>query len=240
MEPCRCNVGLVFLLTVAVIVFARGDRPESAVDGLRRHNIALTTPALEVALQGSDPEVRTLAAQHLADVGTKEAIPFISAALHSESITRNQLILALSLARLGSEEGFTYLRNTCDNSALPGYTRMESAQYLIELGDEHCLNATFDVLEGRSDADSQVQALQLLPSFRHLSESDAQRRFNLLVKGLSSKSDLMRITAGEALVGLENISAAPYLQAAVAAERDGQVRSQLQADFARLQKNNAR
>jgi len=111
---------------------------------------------------------------------------------------------------------------------------MDAARLLLTLRDESCLSSVLDVLDSPNVA-GRSQAMYLLPEFRTLSKADSDRSLNLLVKALNDPSASIRIIASDVLGKLGKTAAIPYLEAAVAAEQDDDVRSQMQTDLRSLQ-----
>ena len=88
---------------------------------LKRHNIQLTQPALVDALRNTDPEVRDLAANKLAEDKAVETIPAIKDALASEKVPWTRMNIALALAEMGESSPLasTLWRITVRTKILP-------------------------------------------------------------------------------------------------------------------------
>ena len=71
-----------------------GGKPQTFDDLLKRHNIELTRQGLVDALRNTDPEVRSLAAQKLAEDKAVETIPAIKDALARESVPWTRMNIA--------------------------------------------------------------------------------------------------------------------------------------------------
>ncbi|HUG97431.1 MAG TPA: HEAT repeat domain-containing protein, partial [Nitrososphaera sp.] len=151
---------------------------------LQQHNVALTQPALLAALRSTDAEVRWLAAQKLANDAARDAIPAIIEALDAEKVPRTKVNIASALAQLGDNRGTVALRDVCDDVRTRSSIRMLAAQYLLNVGDEHCLGSVVQILSSKPDADSQVQALSLLPRFRRPPAGLATMVLNLVMASL--------------------------------------------------------
>ena len=89
---------VTLILAVALV----GSQPISQDNGpgptfgelLKRHNIELTQQGLVDALRNTDPEVRSLAAQKLAEDKAVETIPAIKDALARESVPWTRMNIA--------------------------------------------------------------------------------------------------------------------------------------------------
>jgi HEAT repeat protein len=180
-------------------------------------------------LKSPDAQVRYLAAEKLAEDGVQEAVPSIAEALSTEEVPATRVNIAFALALLGDEKGVSSLKAACGDADVPGYLRIRAARYLLDLHNEDCMNAVLGMLDSNADPDSQTQALSVLPSFQHVSQKDSQRIFDVVVRALEDPTPAVRITASVALGALGNPSALPYLQTAIANERDEVVRSQLES-----------
>jgi len=201
---------------------------------LQQHGIALTKASLLSALHNPDVLVRYDAALKLAQDGQKDAVPAITEALVSEKQEQAIVNFAFALAQLGDQKGREALRDACSNRDVSNPVRMDAARLLLTLQDESCLSSVLDVLDSPNVA-GRSQAMYLLPEFRTLSKADSDRSLNLLVKALNDPSASIRIIASDVLGKLGKTAAIPYLEAAVAAEQDDDVRSQMQTDLRSLQ-----
>ena len=102
---------------------------------LKRHNIQSTQSALVDALRNTDPEVRDLAANKLAEDKAVETIPAIKDALASEKVPWTRMNIALALADMGESIGFDTLEDNCKNKGMSGDIRTRSAEYLLRFSD---------------------------------------------------------------------------------------------------------
>lgn len=205
-------------------------------EALQKHNIQLTPHALIDALKNSDPEVRYLAAQKLAENKTVEAISAMVEALASEKMPVTRMNIAYALAQLGEPKGFSALEETgCGNPELGGGVRAQSTEYLLNLHREStvCLNALLDILESGTNG-YKDQAASILPKFHNVSTEDLQRVFIALVKALNVSHPSVRIAASHALADMGNTAAIPELQKALASEPDEAVRFHIENDLKTL------
>ena len=229
---------LIFVVTLA------GSGPMIASSGtlptigelLKRHNIHLTRSALVGALKNSDPEVRYLAAEKLAEDKATETIPAITEALLSEDAPWTRMNIAFALAEMGDATGFSALEDDCRNFDMDAGVRTQSAQYMLTLNREgaDCLDALLDVLQTASDG-YRAQAASLLPQFHNLSAENSERVFLGLVDALHSSDAAVRMAAGRALADVGDGRAIAELQKAVTSELERAIRFQIEQDLRILQ-----
>jgi hypothetical protein len=232
---------VTLILAVALV----GNQPISQNNGgplptfgelLKRHNIQLTQPALVDALRNTDPEVRDLAANKLAEDNAAETIPAIKDALASEKVPWTRMNIAFALAVLGESTGFDALEANCRNHGLPAVIRTRSAGYTINLNHESpvCLRGALDVLESGSN-DDRMEAASLLPGFHNLSPEDSEKVFAGLRRALHASHAAVRLQAGRALADFGDRRGIPELRDAIAAEQEQDIRPQLEQDLRILQ-----
>ena len=201
-----------------------------------RH-IELMPATLFAALQNQDPVIRDAAAETLAHntdmTGlTKDTVvSALITALKNEKQVRFEI--ASDLVDLGAQEGFSALRDMCNDQNLIAFRRISAAQALANAGDEHCLDNVLTIMQSASDQD-RTYALSTLPSYKQISPEQSQAIFSLLTKSLTDKTSLVRSSASRALVELGKTEAIPYLESALASERDEHMKLQLETDLRRL------
>jgi len=204
---------------------------------LQERNIELTENSLVSALHNADFHIRYLAALVLAEDKEEDAVPAITEALDRENNPETRVNMALALAQLGSERGTDALRQLCSDPHLTPTFRVYAMKYLLDLGNESCLNASTSLLRS-GDPGARVLVLSQLPRFKNVSAADSQRILALVVAALSDRESLVRIAASHALVSLKDLSAIPHLEQAIAAEHDQGTRSVLEGDLHQLEKDN--
>jgi HEAT repeat protein len=214
--------------------------PASLTQLLKQHHVDVTKVSLLNALKNSDPEVRSLAAEKLAEDKEQDAIESVQAALRVENVPGSRINIALALAQLGDEDGIVALKTACDDANLAGYLRARAITYLLDLHRDDCLNGVLEMLKPESDSDSRLQALSLLPRFRNVTKEESQRIIDLTVKALGDQTPAVRMDASSALAALGDASVIPYLERAVASEQDEVVHSQMQANIRALQQKKPR
>jgi HEAT repeat protein len=243
----RVRISGVFLIVISLLasqLFAQdavsnGEgalETETTEHTLQRFHIAHTEPALIKALRSHHWEVRVLAAFVLAEDGAKDAIPAIEEVLRTETVPGHQVNIAFSLARLGESTGRETLKSMCADSTQLGSDRMLAAVYMRDLHDDSCLPYIVQVLQSGGDVDGQIQALYLVPSFRHLPEEGFQPLFGLVVRALTDPESRIRMTASSVLGQIGDVSAIPYLRNALAKESDEGSRITMQLVLQQLEK----
>lgn len=210
-------------------------------DLLREHGIELTEPALLNALKNPDASVRYLAAMKLAEDKTTDAIPAIEQALTVEKVPRDRVNIALALALLGDERGRTELKRICSDTTFVPEFRLYAVRYMFDLHvpkDEDCLNATQEVIESQNvNIGNCVSALELISLFRDLTSDESRKVIGLVAARLRDPEPVVRMAASQALGGLGDPAAVPYLDSAIAKEQDENVRSLFEKDLKKLQVN---
>jgi HEAT repeat protein len=203
---------------------------------LREYHVGTTRAALIAALQGSEPEVRPLAARKLIEDHVQDAIPLVEAALSTEGAPKVKIRIAFALAEVGDGAGFSGLQNACDDRALEMIDRVEAARYLLSMGRESCLGAITEALQSKDlgGSNSREVALSLVPGFKHLSGADSQSLFSLVLRSLAGGDAATRVSASETLKYSGRVSAIPELQSAIRSEADDSVRSVMRADLSAL------
>jgi len=235
---------MTFILGFAISPAAQTRTPGSSNgrlttidEALRSHHIELTRPALVKALRNEDAEVRSLAAQKLAEQNATETIPAILDSLTAETRPETRVNIAFSLAQLGETRGFNALQDTCRDPGMRPDLRVEAARYMHDLNHEDaiCRSALVDMLQSPADPDARAQAASLLPRFQDLSPQESRKIFQGVLKALEAPEPTVRLAASHALSEIGDKSAISNLQKAVANEQDKAVRSQLQMDLQELQ-----
>lgn len=198
---------------------------------LKRHNIQLTQPALVDALRNTDPEVRDLAANKLAEDKAVETIPAIKDALASEKVPWTRMNIAFALAQMGESIGFDTLEDNCKNKDTSGAIRARSAEYLLRFNGDSttCLSGVLDLLKG-SNGDK-MGAAELLPRYHNLSKEDSEKVFTGLVEALHAPGPAARMAVGRSLADLGDTRGIAELGRAIEGEQDQLVRSRLEEDL---------
>jgi len=233
-------------VTLVLAVALVGSRPMTQDNGgalptfgdlLKRHNIQLTQQDLVDALRNTDPEVRYLAADKLAEDKAVETIPAIKDALASEKVPWTRMNIALALAEMGESIGFDTLEDNCKNKGTSGNIRARSAEYLLRFnrGSAACLSGVLELLKGGSNGDRMLAA-ELLPRYHNLSREDSETVFTGLVEALHAPDPAVRMGAGQALADLGDTRGIAELERVVGGEQEDVVRLRLEEDLKILRK----
>jgi HEAT repeat protein len=121
------------------------------------------------------------------------------------------------------------------------YLRLEAARLLaFDFSQEKpaCVNALLEFAR-KGKPDAKAQALWLVPFFRHLSAEDSAGVLQAVIGALADPDTHVRHAAGHVLIGIANSSAIPYLEKALAGEKDEYVRLQLQSALQKLKEKPA-
>jgi|SRR5271166_311218 len=201
---------------------------------LTQRNIDLTEPGLITALRNQDPHVRYWSALVLAEDKATDAVPAISEALKSETVLEAKASIALALGQLGCQQGFATLKTMCGDRNIPTSLRLYATMYMLDLDDESCLNAIFEVLQSNADSGSRVLALSQLSRFHKVSQDDSQRIVTATLRALADEMPTVRIAASRALSRFPPAVAVPSLQNAIAREQDEGVKILMQSSLQHL------
>lgn len=188
---------------------------------------AVLTPAdLHAALHSNDDQVRYLAAWALADRGQKDSIADIYQAFETESQPRAKAYLACALAEFGDRRGVKALHDFCKSGALPEDLRLDAVRFLVEIHETPCITPIVEALRGGPPRN--WQALSIIPHIEGLPpEASAQLRAQL-VGLLSEQGSAARMVAAQTLSQMQDTSAIPALQSALANESNPIVRDSLE------------
>jgi HEAT repeat protein len=229
---------LVWLLGIAIISPSQNRQLATFAQKLRQHHVELTRASLLNALASSDPEVRFLAAAQLASEGGNSAVPAIRGALVREQVPLTKVNIAFALAQLNDSNGRAALHQICNDPNIESHIRLLATTYLLEINGPDCVTSVLDILQNDDDPADRMEALSLLPRFTEVSQIDAARISAEVQRSLQDPTPAVRISAGDVIARILDQHAAEYLRAAISREGDDVVRSQLQSDLARVEKNN--
>lgn len=206
---------------------------------LRKHGIELREPSLVRALENPNASVRYLAAMKLAEDKVGDAIPAIERALAREKVPRDRVNIALALALLGDERGGTELKKVCSDKTFVPEFQLYAVRYMFDLHvqkDDDCLHATERVIESQNaNIGDRVSALELIYQFQGLTPDESRTVLKLVGECLRDAEPVVRMAASQALTGLGDPAAVPYLESAIAKEQDENVRSVFEKDLKKLQ-----
>jgi HEAT repeat protein len=190
-------------LCLAIAFVARAGIPTPDMDEKtlqEKYRIASTEEGLTSALQHQDPAVRNFAAMKLADKGDKAAVGPILDALAAETIDGVNINQATSAARLESAEGFSALKNMCEDRTWSPVMRMAAAQSTINfLNREDCLSGILDALHSAPlDHEAAWMALSLFTGrkFKHIPPGQLDEIRDSAAMYLQSEAPDLRMAAG--------------------------------------------
>jgi len=210
--------------------------PPTAAQILAQHHVSLSRDGLVSALRSDDAEIRSLAAEQLAVQGAEDSIPSVVEALEAEKIPKTRVDIAFALAQMGDERGIRALRQDCDNTTLPMYLRLSAASYLLYVRDQSCLRTVVEGLQPSYESGTRIQALSLIPRFKGLSASESAGLRVLVLKSLRDQDPAVRLVASDTIRILGDLTAIPSLEAAISAEADVEIRTQMESDLRALQR----
>jgi HEAT repeat protein len=221
----------LFRAVLLLLILTQGsssEAPETFAQALTRHNIALTKPALVMALRNPDQEVRWLAAARLAEIKAVDTLPEIVRAAEDEKETLTRVNIAAAATWLGSSEGLGLLKQICQDSTLSTYARLNAARNVFDKGDHACFSAVVDMMRPSADPDTRIGALYLLSQLHDRTEEESRRILDLLVVALDDPEIRMRIEACQGIRWLKDVAAVAPLREALGKEHEEVVRQQMQ------------
>jgi HEAT repeat protein len=197
-------------------------------DGLKelnqKYHEPLTTEALLRALFDEVQAIRTAAAFKLVELGRKDAIPQIVAALERERVPAAQVSFATAAVDLGAGDGFNALRAMCQNSAWTPAQRMGAAQQLSFLNNEECLEDVLGALRSQ-DLQAAPLALSVLGRYQHMSKEQCQQVRATVEPLLTSDNPAIKVYASDVLAKFGDDYSSRALDAALAVEKDESART---------------
>jgi HEAT repeat protein len=196
---------------------------ETFSDGLERHHIALTEPALLKALRDSDGEVRSLAAAQLAAMDDHPALKYIVRAFQDERDPQVQTNLAGAASWLGSQSAIKQLKASCEDVNVPALTRLDAARYISNKQMPDCFPAVQQIASIDQDATVRVQAVMTAVSYRGQADGASMTAAHALQDG----DPAVRIAGADGLRTLHAANGIGALQKAIPLEADGTVREHL-------------
>lgn len=227
---------LICVLIASLVTYRRAlaDRLPTIAEKLRQHHIDLSKGSLISALLNTDPEVRYLAAEQLAEDKATDAVPELERALQSEQVPATKVNIAFSLALLHDNLGLETLKSVCTDSRFPGYLRLRAASYTLKLKNDGCVNTILHDLESSKDAQTRIGALSLATQLAQLSNNHLQTIYPFILAALDDATPAVRLSASDSLATIGNPAAIPYLEHAITIEEDQTIRAEMQDNLNRL------
>jgi hypothetical protein len=213
----------------------------TVAEALKDHGIDLAPASLIAALKNSDPYVRSLAANMLAQDRILEAIPQIESALAAETDPQASIGISGALSALNDPKGAKSLQATCMDSKLPIRFIIESASHLqlLHLPSGACADTILNALKVESNASYRDYALYPLAAMYREVPPDQARRILAAIEGLikdPAQQMHVHLMASHALAQIGASSSIEALNAAILREHDPNVKARMQVDLDTLQK----
>lgn len=231
---CRCFICLITALLLIGQCLLEAERLPTVAEKLREHHIHLSKDSLISALSNANPEVRYLAAEQLAEDKATGAIHEIEEALAVERVPTTKVNLAFSLALLHDKSGAEVLKSACTDPSFPSHLRLRAASYLLTLKDDGCFSSILSALKSSNDPEIRIGALSLATQLSHVSERDLQAMYPFILSALDDPTPAVRLSAGDVLATIGDTAAIPYLEHAIAIEKDQTIRSEMQTGLKQL------
>jgi hypothetical protein len=206
---------------------------------LRDRGVDNSGPSLVAALQDSRADIRSLAAQTLADNHIAGASTLIEHALSRESDPSAKLGMSVALISLNNAVGSHQLQQMCSDSSMPVRFLIEAVQTLemAQASIRPCSDALLIVL-ARSKMDDRAALASLIPALYGEATTDtAKRALTFLHRWVTDKSQepAVRIASGNALAQIGDPSSLQVVRDAVATEKDPTILSSLRQNVAELE-----
>ncbi len=227
------TLACAFALAFAVVPTARvgGSPLTSLADALHAKGIDLSRPSLLAALRNSDPAVRGLAANKLAENQDAEALPAIKEALSVEKDLRARINFGLALWTLQDPDGLTVLHGMCADPSFSIDTIVAVVQELslIHESSEVCVKPVLTFLEAHHDSESRARSLTALPDlYPWATPVQAEGILRMLLGMLSDRDPYVRVQTAQSLVQIGLPSSAGPIRAQMLRETDRNIRDNLQ------------
>ena len=207
---------------------------ESFRSSLIRNHISVDYSSLIVALENTDPRIRSDAAGELAEQHMSNAVPALEAALTRESVAQIKVNIAASIGRLDAEKGKPELFALCQDQTVPDPARLDAARHLGDLKDGRCLTTIESIAKGTEETHVRASALSLLPQLARTFPQEKAGIVEFLTAFWKDPSWFIRSVTCESLEFAEGAEAVPLLQARLKVENDPEVIDQIHRSLMRL------
>ena len=212
---------------------------------LTYYSVALDDAGLNGALRDRRADVRSMAADELAKRGGKEAIPWLAAALSSETAVGTRLHLADSLAQLGDPQGMAVLETLCKSGGqsdpVAEATVRLHASLFLQQRHKTCNSCVIDLLrtldrpEAPREFGLRATALSLTSDLESATPEQATAIREIAGRWLADEDDNVRRQASAALVLYGDGDSYHKLKAALAVERDSMTHTCMQEELRKME-----
>lgn len=222
---------------VAQAITAEQPTLKNLAVALRLHGITdLSEESLTSELNNSDPEVRNLAANKLAEDHYSQSAPAIESALSREKNIDTQIGFAEALWVLHDAKGVAYLQSMCADPSLSveATTAAVRALYITRSSGVGCAERLLDQMNHLRDPGEVGAVASLLPSmYRDATPVEAKRIvYALQTLLLNQKQQVtVRMRAGLALAQIGSPEASQSIRTAISREADPAMRSFLEGNL---------
>jgi len=216
--------------------------PRTLAEALRSKGINdLSEPSLIAALTNSDPQVRIMAANKLAEDHHDDATPAIESALAREQDLNAQVGLAEALWSLHDEKGVAHLHAICTDPSL-SFEVLISAVRALKLTHSPaggCAETFFAAMTRVKEPGELAMGASLLPAI-YVDAKPGQRTrilatLELLLADKNQEAPV-RLLSSQALSDIGTPECAQAIRAAIAQEQDPTVRTFFEATLKGLEK----
>jgi HEAT repeat protein len=236
-------IGVVLLqITIASVcaqdaTFGRLPAPKTLGEALHSRGVSdLSEESLSAELNNSDPEVRNLAANKLAEDHVDRAAPAIESALSHEQNVATQIGFAEALWVLHDQKGVAHLQRMCMDSglSLPDLMSAIRALHLIRSTTGVCAETFLASMTHPADAGQLGMALSLLPPLYGDATAEQAKQIVYKLRTLlldRSQQTIVRIMSSKALAQISTPDSVNALREAISLEQDPNTRSAFENDL---------
>jgi HEAT repeat protein len=196
---------------------------ETFADGLARHHIDITEPALIAALHDPDGDVRSLAAAQLAAMDDHPALKFLIQAFQDERDPQVQVNIAGAATWLGSNLATQQLQTICQDVNMPSTARLDASRYVSNKQLSTCFPAVREIF--KTDEDPSVRVLAIAAAVNYYGQADSAQ--SIAVQALGDIDPNVRTAAADALVTLHATGQIKPLESTLQSEGDETAREHL-------------
>lgn len=247
-----CRIFLISLATICSDSFVTAAQdvhivssfpPQTPADVLRSKGIAdQSEPSLVAALTNSDPEIRNLAANTLAQYHLAEAAPAIESALSREQDPSAQIGLSEALWSLHDDKGEAHLHIMCTDSSLKFMTLVSiiDALKLTHLPTAVCTETFFAAFtRAKEPGEIAMGTTRLAALYRDATRDQQLRIITTLRLLLADKKQepSVRLESSQALSEIGTPECAEAIRTAIAQEPNPDFRTFFEATLKGLEKN---